>query len=92
MILRALTNGSVTSTGTLTCQSGVFGGVAITANGTNDATIAIHRDDASGKQIFEIVTKQPLFCSGPFWMEDTTSLYYSVTGTGAAAQIYEWVT
>lgn len=90
MQLEALTDGTVTSTGTLTVDSRIIGGVLITADGTNNATISIKRDDTNGKEVFNIVTKQPAFIVGPVSLEDTTAAYYSVSGTGAAAQFYEW--
>ena len=91
MVLRKLTNGAVTSTGTVTVQSGILGGVLITTNNTNAVTVVCHRDDASGQQILDISTVTAMFITGPFDMEQTQSLYYSVSGTGGAAQFYEWV-
>lgn len=91
MVLRPITNGSVTGTQTLTIKSGIIGGVLITADSTNAAVVTIQRNDASGKEIFDISTKVPLWLAGPFSLEDTTTAYVSVSGTGAAAQFYEWV-
>jgi hypothetical protein len=67
------------------------GGILITTNNTNQGTVLLHRDDASGAQIIDIATVTSMWITGPFSMEGTTSLYYSVSGTGCAAQFYEWV-
>jgi hypothetical protein len=91
MLLRPITNGSFTGTQTLTIASTILGGVLITADGTNNTTVVVQRLDSSGKEIFEIVTKQPLWIAGPFSLEGTPTAYVSVSGTGSAAQIYEWV-
>ena len=91
MLLKALTNGGVTSTGTITCESTVVGGILITTDGTNAATVILRRDTSGGKQIIDISTITTMWISGPFSMEETDQLYYSVAGTGAAAQLYEWV-
>lgn len=90
MVLRPITDGSVTSTGTVTCESRILGGVLITADGTNDATVTLQKDNSGGVTIFEMVSKSPIFITGPI-RADTQTLYYSVSGTGAAAQLYEWV-
>ena len=91
MVLRPITNGSFAGTQTLTIPSTIVGGLLITADGTNNTTVVVQRDNTSGKEIFEIVTKQPLWIAGPFSLEGTTQAYVSVSGTGGAAQIYEWV-
>jgi hypothetical protein len=92
MQLRALTNGAVTSTGTLYVQSGTVGGLLITTNNTNAAVVTLRRDDANGKQLIYISTITTMWITAPITMEETTTLYYSVSGTGASAQIYEWRT
>ena len=50
MILRRLTAGSISSTGTVTVPSQILGGVLITANGTNDAVVpAEYATTAAGR-------------------------------------------
>ena len=88
---RALTDGNVTGTGTVTCGQGNVAGVLLTANGTNDATVILRRDDGSGKQLFDVVSKSPGFMLAPIDTENTATVHYTISGTGAAAQIYEWV-
>lgn len=91
MILRALTNGALTAADTVTVKSGIIGGVLITADGTNAVVVQVRRDDSSGKRIIDVTTKIPLWITGPFHLEDTERAYVNVSGTGAAAQFYEWV-
>lgn len=91
MLLKALTNGSVTSTGTLQVDSGIVGGILITTDNTNQGTVIVRRENDEGKQIIEIKTVTTLFISGPFSLEQSTKLYHNVSGTGCEAQFYEWV-
>ncbi len=91
MLLKPTSDGAVTGTGTHTFDSGILGGVLITADGTNDVTVTVQRDNSSGTTVFDIVTKTPIFIAGPLDI-GSTSGYFSVSGTGGAAQFYEWVT
>ncbi len=91
MILNPVSDGSVTGTGTLEFLSGLLGGVLITADGTNDTTVTLQRDNSDGFTVFKIVTKSPQFIPAPFNLGSKVG-YYSVTGTGHGAQFYEWVT
>lgn len=91
MVLRPITNGAVTGIQSLTIASCIVGGVLISADSTNAAIVTIQRNDASGKQIFSISSKVPLWIAGPISAEGTSTIYVSISGTGAAAQIYEWV-
>ena len=90
MVLLPLSDGSVADTGTLAIQSGILGAVLVTADSTNLVTIKLHKDNSSGPVAYQIVTKVPIFTAGPIRI-DSQVLYYSVTGTGGAAQFYEWV-
>lgn len=91
MVLRPITNGAFTGTQTLTIKSQIVGGVLITADSTNAAAVTVQRVDGSGKKIFDVSTKVPLWIAGPFSLENTDQAFVSVSGTGALAQIYEWV-
>lgn len=91
MILRALTNGAVSGTHTLTVPSRIIGGVLITTDGSNAATVVIRRANDSGKPIIDIASITTLWIAGPFSTEDAEQVHLSVTGTAAEAQIYEWV-
>lgn len=91
MLLKPLgATGALTSTGTITCESRVVGGVLITTDGTNAATVVLYRDNSSGAQVFDLSTKSPIFVAAPISLGSQT-LYYDVSGTGAAAQFFEWV-
>ena len=96
MLLKPATDGSITGTGTFVLESTILGGVLITADGTNAATVIVRYVNSSGKQIFKLVTKSPIFITGPLSNRDggntSQTAYYDVSGTGGAAQFYEWVT
>ena len=90
MILNPVTDGSVTGTGTSTYPSRILGGVLITADGTNDATVTLQIDNSDGFTVFKLVTKSPVFVAGPISIGSQVG-YYSVSGDGGACQFYEWV-
>ena len=90
MILKPLTDGSTSGTGLLACNA-AFGGALITADGTNDATVIVRRNSDTGTQIFKVVTKASGLIAAPFDLGDSNQIHYSISGTGAAAQLYEWV-
>ena len=90
MVLNSVSDGSVIGTGTLTFDSRILGGVLVTADGTNDATITVQENNSDGTKVFQIVTKSPIFVAGPITIGSQAG-YYSVSGTGGAAQFYEWV-
>ncbi|KKL23513.1 hypothetical protein LCGC14_2424640 [marine sediment metagenome] len=90
MLLIPVTDSSVAGTGTATFPSRILGGLAITANGTNDATVTLQRDNSDGFTVFKLVTKSPIFVAGPISIGSQAG-YYSVSGDGAAVQFYEWV-
>ena len=89
MILNPASDGSVAGTGTLTFESRILGGVLITADGSNDTTVTLQRDNSDGFTVFKIVTKSPIFVAGPLSLGSQAG-YYSVTGTGSGCQFYEW--
>lgn len=91
MILRALTNGAINAAASIVVKSGIVGGVLITADGTNNAVLTLRRVNSTGKPIIQVTTKIPLWVNGPFHMEDTSDAYVDISGTGAAVQVYEWV-
>jgi hypothetical protein len=91
MILRALTNGAITVASAVTVSTRIVGGLLITADGTNNAVLKVRRDDTNGKPVIDITTKIPLWITGPIDMEGTNTAYVDISGTGAAVQVYEWV-
>jgi len=91
MLLKPVSDSTVTGTGTSTFQSRILGGVLISADGSNAETVTLQRDNSSGTTVFKIVTKSPIWVTGPIDIGSQAG-YYSVTGTYAAVQFYEWVT
>lgn len=94
MLLKPVSDGPRTAaqdpTGTLTFESGILGGIAITTNGTNAAVVTLQQNNSSGKKVFGISTKQPMWITGPVQL-GVQAGYYSVTGTGAEAHFFEWI-
>ena len=91
MVLNPTTNGSVTGTGTITVISGILGAVLISADSSTAAVVVLRKDNSSGKIVYQVSTKAPLFTAGPIRI-GSQSLYYDVTtGSGGAIQVYEWV-
>jgi len=93
--LTDLTGGAVSGTGTVVLQGhhqtgGVFGAAAITTDGTNAAVIQIRKNNASGDLLLDVSTKQPMIETSLIRVSDTQVIYYSVTGTGAKVQLFEW--
>jgi len=90
MLLKPLTNGSVAGTGTIVIESGMMGAVLISADGTNAAVVKLYKDNSSGPIVYQVSTKAPLFTAGPINV-GSQALYYDISGTSGAAQIYEWI-
>lgn len=91
MILNTITNGSISGASTTPIKGKLLGAVSITADGTNNATVICRTTDASGQIIFHMVTKSPVFIAAPISNNGSDVLYYSISGTGASAQLYEWI-
>lgn len=98
MKLRALTNGAIAGTQTLTVPSGIVGGVLLSTDNSNAGSVTVRLGDSGGKQILSISSVTTLWITGPFDLEykgpKTSDIiaWVSVSGTGATAQFYEWVT
>lgn len=86
--LREISNGQISGTGTLTCKSEIIGGFFLDANGSATATIVLRKDNSGGEVIVDYSSTSPLSVFAPF--EAAQTVYYSVTGTGASAEIFEW--
>lgn len=89
MILKPLSH-AMSGSGTIQMNGYIFGGALITADGTNDATITIRENNSSGTILYEIVTKSPGAPIMPI-KSNSKRIYYSISGTGAKAQLYEWI-
>lgn len=92
--LTTLTNGAITGTGTVVLDGhhqsgGLFGGVLVSCDGENPAVIQVRKNNASGELLVDVSTVSPCFLPGPIIVDNTQVLYYSITGTGALAQLYE---
>jgi len=91
----SLTSGAVSGTGTVVLQGyhqtgGIFGAAVITTDGTNAAVVEIRKNNASGELLLDVSTKQPMIETSLIRVSDTQVIYYSVTGTGAKVQLFEW--
>lgn len=97
MLLRALTDGAVSGTGTITVENRTLGGVLISTNNTNAAVVVVRVTDSSGHRVFSISSLTPGFhvapirLQGPNDKQASQTLYYDISGTGASAQLFEWV-
>lgn len=86
----ALFNNVKTGTGTINMDSYVFGGVDLNSDGTNVGTVVVREDSASGKVLVSISSTVGKTVIAPFKSKSKT-IYYSISGTGADAMLYEWV-
>lgn len=95
MQLKPLTNGKVSGTGTASfthaATGGMLGGVLISTDGTNAAAVVIRKSLASGEIVFDMSTITAQMIIVPVHTDNVAALYYSITGTGASAMLYEWV-
>ncbi|NIW47064.1 MAG: hypothetical protein GWN30_20640 [Gammaproteobacteria bacterium] len=82
------TSGAVTGSDTLTVPSNILGGYKLNGDGTNEATLVIRDQDASGDILISTATIsgeesiKPMLCSG--------TIHYTVGGTGGDAMIFGW--
>ncbi len=86
--IRDISGGAVTGTNSYACPSEIFGGVLISTDGTNAATVTVRRNDAAGAIVFQMTTKTPLPVFAPF--EADATVHTVVSGVGASAQFFEW--
>jgi hypothetical protein len=92
LYLRALTNGKVSDSNTLdTIRGNIV--VLISTNNTNAATVTIQRDNELGKKILDVSTVQSGMFPYTYTIdtEGSKKVFYSVSGTGASAQFFEYV-
>lgn len=86
MAYKALTDGQISGTGTITCHDQRFGGIILGADGTNVGTVVIKDTDTNGQTFFSFAAS----ASQAVWanIECSGTIYYSITGTNATAQLY----
>ena len=89
MLLKPMTDGRVSGTGTIACESRIFGGILLSTDGTNAATISVQKDNSNGDPVFEFYSVTAQMVVAPIQASDT--LYYSISGTNVTAQLFEWV-
>ena len=89
-MIRPISDGSISGTGLLDIPSHAIGGVLITTDGTNAATVILREEKSTGKYLFEFGGKEAQFV--PVQIQcDNDKLYFSISGTNALAMIYEYV-
>jgi hypothetical protein len=94
MFLRPLTDGKVSGTGTINVKDiGVKAlKVLVSTNNSAAAVVLLRKNNATGEKIFDLssITAGD-YPFQPVLLENTDVVYYDITGTGAAAQIYGYV-
>lgn len=88
--IKALFDNVKTGTGTLTMDGNLFGGVDLNCDGSNAGTVIVREDSATGKVLVSISSTVGKTVIAPFKSKSRT-IYYSISGTGADAMLYEWV-
>lgn len=66
-----------------------LGGILITTDGTNAATVTIRKTNGSGDIIFDITTTASMFVGMP--LECTDIVHWTLSGTGSGLQLFEWI-
>lgn len=88
--VRPITSDTVTGTGTisLTREGLVFGGFDLNCDGTNAGTLIVRDASDTGKILVKTSSVTGKIGFAPIPCSKT--IYYSVSGTGASAFLYEW--
>lgn len=81
--------GLVSGSGIFKLPSRLLGAINVSADGTNAASVTVRKDSATGEIIFQQLTTSPVFVTAPIQASETC--HYTVSGTGAAAQFFEWI-
>ena len=92
MVLKSLGDKS-SGTSIIALLHGIIGGVLISTDGTNAATVQIKKapDGVAGSEIiFDLITVTSSFICAPIVADGHVQLV--VSGTGAYAQLFEWIT
>lgn len=87
MIIAALTSAPLTGSGTIAIEGGLLGGYKLNADGTNNATLILRKDSASGDLLIDTNTVVGEHVVMP--MKCSTVLYYSVAGVNADVMLFE---
>jgi hypothetical protein len=83
-------NGSISGTGTFELDGNIIGAIVMSANGTNSGTVLLREKTSAGKVLFH--------CNNLYTLQfnihvtsTTRRIYYSISGTGCSAMIYEYI-
>lgn len=90
---RPLTEGRISGIGFLQVPSGLLAEPIISLDGTNAGTVRIRRapnGETTGPIIFDFSGKAYPGQS-PVPIECGSQIYYSISGTGAEAMLFEWI-
>lgn len=88
MAKKSATNGAISGTGTVELNASTVGGVLVTTDGSNAATVILRDKDSNGEIIIDYSGKEAIWIDGCFYCQSGTA-YYNISGTGAQAQIFE---
>lgn len=87
--VKPLTNATKTGTGTIKLDGYLFGGYDLNCDGTNEGTLIVRDGDSAGTVLVDVGSITGKNMLAPIKTE-TGSIYYSISGTGADAMLYEW--
>lgn len=87
--LKPITPGAVAGTNTIDLDENIFGGFLLSTDGTNAGTVTVHDENSSGEILAKITSVQSIAFVFPIRAK-SGKIYYSITGTGASAALYEW--
>jgi hypothetical protein len=92
LYLRALTDGKVSGTGTIEIKNGNVVAL-VSTNNSAAAVVVIRRNNDQGKKILDISTITAGMYPPTYTVdaEGAKQIYYDISGTGASAQLYEYI-
>lgn len=88
--LREITNGKQgAGNGIVASASKKLGGVLVSTDGSNIATLTVRKTNGAGELIIDnFTTKFSIFIGAPF--EGADVFYWELVGAGAGVQLFEW--
>lgn len=88
-VIPLLSDAASATTGTITLTSGAkFGGFDMSTDGTNSGTIVIRNDSATGRILINSDSAFGKVLIAP--IPSSNTIYYSISGTNATVQLFEW--
>jgi hypothetical protein len=88
--IKPITDGAIAGTGSIDLDGNIFGGFILNADGTNSASIEIRINDSAGEVLVDANSTISEAVFAPF-RATSGRIYYSISGTGASASLYEWI-